>query len=166
MKQPLNSYIDHTLLRPDATEDEIRTLCQEAVTYQFAAVCVLPVWAKLAGSLIKDSPCKLCSVVGFPLGSNLTHIKAREAADLVEHGVQEIDMVIHVGALKSGYFAEVARDIAAVVKASDPALVKVIIEACLLTDEEKTPCLAHLARCRRALCQNIDRLFKIGGHFA
>ena len=83
MKQSLNSSIDHTLLRPDATADEIRKLCEEAVQYQFAAVCVLPIWATLAGHIIKGSPCKLCSVVGFPLGAKLSSVKAAEARQLV-----------------------------------------------------------------------------------
>lgn len=137
MKKSLAKYLDHTLLRPDATEFEIRTLCKEATEHQFAAVCVLPAWVKLAGELIKESPCKLCSVVGFPLGANQTLVKVMEACLLVQEGVQEIDMVIHVGALKSGYYAEVEKDIKAVVKAAGAAIVKVIIETCLLTDVEK-----------------------------
>jgi deoxyribose-phosphate aldolase len=133
----LNHYFDHTLLRPDALDSDIRTLCEQAVQYQFAAVCVLPVWVPLARSVITASPCKLCSVVGFPLGANQTIIKAMETSLLVQEGVQEIDMVINIGALKSGYHAEVAKDIQAVVKSADTAIVKVIIETCLLTDDEK-----------------------------
>lgn len=137
MERTLNSYIDHTLLKPEANADEIRKLCEEALQHQFAAVCVLPIWANLACRLIKNGPCKLCSVVGFPLGANSSHIKAEETRELVQAGVEEVDMVIHVGMLKSGQHAIVGRDIEAVVKAADAAMVKVIIEACLLTDDEK-----------------------------
>lgn len=137
MKLALNRYIDHTLLRPDAVEDDILKLCDDAIKYEFAAVCVQPVWAKLAGKLLEKSPCKLCSVVGFPLGANLTLTKALETKSLIELGVQEIDMVIHVGALKVKDEHEVVRDIEAVVQAAGGSLVKVILETCLLTDEEK-----------------------------
>lgn len=132
----LNSYIDHTLLRPDAKEGEIRTLCEETMQYRFASVCVLPVWAKIAYGMLQDQ-CKVCSVVGFPLGANTSEIKAAEAAQLVQEGVREIDMVIALAPLKSGHWEQVKKDIQAVVKASQPAIVKVIIEACLLSDEEK-----------------------------
>lgn len=137
MKTNLNRYIDHTILRPDAVEDDIRKLCDEAIAYEFAAVCVQPVWASLASKLIAKSDCKLCSVVGFPLGANLTETKAMETTSLVDLGVQEIDMVIHVGALKAGDEGRVLSDIEAVVKAANGCLVKVILETCLLTDEEK-----------------------------
>lgn len=137
MKTQLNRYIDHTLLRPDAVEDDIRKLCDEAIAHEFAAVCVQPVWAKLAGTLLEKSPCKLCSVVGFPLGANLSVTKAQETKSLIDLGVQEIDMVIHVGALKAKDEGEVVRDIEAVVQAAKGSLVKVILETCLLSDEEK-----------------------------
>lgn len=131
----LNSYIDHTLLRPDATNADIALLCQEALQYQFAAVCVMPYWARFAGQIIKNSPCKLCSVVGFPLGAHETRVKVFETASLIEVGVQEIDMVMNIGALKSGDHDQVFRDIQAVV--NQGVCVKVIIETCLLTDDEK-----------------------------
>lgn len=132
----LHSYIDHTLLKPEATDKEIEKLCNEALQYRFASVCVLPIWAKLAYSLLRDR-CKVCSVVGFPLGGNATQIKAQEAAQLVQNGAAEIDMVLSIGLLKSGQWADVGQDIEAVVKASQPAIVKVILETCLLSDEEK-----------------------------
>jgi deoxyribose-phosphate aldolase len=133
----LNSYIDHTLLRPDSTAEEIRKLCEEALQYQFASVCVLPIYAGLAYDFLKGTPCKVCSVVGFPLGANCTDIKVAEARQLLRDGAAEIDMVMAIGWLKSGDLAEVKADMQSVVEASQPALVKVIIETCLLTDEEK-----------------------------
>lgn len=129
-------YIDHTLLKPEATDRDIEKLCDEALQHGFASVCVLPIWVKLAFSLLKDRG-KVCSVAGFPLGGNVTRVKAQEAAQLVQEGAAEVDMVISLGLLKSGMWAEVGRDIEAVVKASQPAIVKVIIETCLLSDEEK-----------------------------
>ncbi|MCE5316824.1 MAG: deoxyribose-phosphate aldolase [Parachlamydia sp.] len=132
----LHSYIDHTLLKPEATDREIEKLCLEALQYGFASVCVLPVWVKLAYSLLQDR-CKVCSVVGFPLGGNISQIKAQEAGQLVQDGASEIDMVISIGLLKSDRWADVRQDIQAVVKASQPAIVKVILETCLLSDEEK-----------------------------
>lgn len=132
----LPSFIDHTLLKPEATDRDIEKLCDEALQYGFASVCVLPIWVKLAYSLLKDK-CKVCSVSGFPLGGNTSQIKAQEAAQLVQDGAKEVDMVISLGLLKSGRWAEVGSDIEAVVKASQNALVKVIFETCLLSDEEK-----------------------------
>lgn len=137
MNKPLNLYIDHTLLKPEADEAEICTLCKEAIQYQFASVCILPVWVKLAADLLKNSSVKVCSVVGFPLGANTKEIKAQEAQQLVADGASEIDMVISLGALKSKEYQKVKEEIEAVVYAAKPALVKVIIETCLLTDEEK-----------------------------
>jgi len=133
----LNSTIDHTLLKPDATKDDIRTLCNEALTHRFASVCILPTHVKDAASILKGSPVKVCSVVGFPLGGNTTETKVFEAKQLVSLGAQEIDMVINIGALKSTEFQFVKEDISRVISASAPAIVKVIIETCLLTDEEK-----------------------------
>lgn len=133
----LNAYIDHTLLKPDATKQDICRLCEEAKLHSFAAICINPFWILHAKPLLQDSPVKLCSVVGFPLGANTGDTKAQEAEQLAAWGVHEIDMVIHIGALKSQEYALVQNDISAVVKAANPAIVKVIIETCLLSDEEK-----------------------------
>jgi deoxyribose-phosphate aldolase len=135
----LASLIDHTLLKPEATPDQIATLCQEAKTYAFASVCVNPTQVKLCATLLKGSAVKVCSVVGFPLGATLTSVKAFETLAAIADGAGEIDMVINVGALKSGDKSLVEEDIRQVVQAAHNAgaLVKVIIEACLLTDEEK-----------------------------
>lgn len=137
MKKALQSYIDHTLLKPESSKDDIKSLCDEARQHEFAAVCVLPVWTAFAYQQLKDSSVKVCSVVGFPLGSNTTEIKMMEAAHLVTLGATEIDMVIHVGALKDKHYNQVQHDIQSVVQAANPAIVKVILETCLLTDEEK-----------------------------
>ncbi|CDR34874.1 deoxyribose-phosphate aldolase [Criblamydia sequanensis] len=137
MLQTLNQYIDHTLLKPEAIFEEIKKLCQESIDYQFAAVCIQPTWVKEAHEFLKGSNVKLCSVVGFPLGANTTDTKAREASELSKGGVHEIDMVINIGALKSKDYKKVRQDIESVVKSADPRIVKVIIETCLLTDEEK-----------------------------
>ena len=133
------SLIDHTLLKPTATADQIRQLCAEAREYRFAAVCVNPVWVPLCAELLAGSPVAVCTVVGFPLGADLSEAKAFEAERCVALGASEIDMVINIGALKDQDFAAVREDIAAVVSSSHAAgaIVKVIIEAAYLTDEEK-----------------------------
>lgn len=133
----LNKYIDHTLLKPEATKKQITKLCQEARQYDFASVCVNTCYVPLAKQLLAGSDVKVCCVVGFPLGAMDTVSKAFEAKTAVENGAQEVDMVINIGALKDKDYDYVTKDIAAVVEASKPAIVKVIIEACLLTDEEK-----------------------------
>ena len=133
----LNKYIDHTLLKPEATKEQITKLCQEARQYDFASVCVNTCYVPLAKQLLAGSDVKVCCVVGFPLGAMNTVSKAFEAKTAVENGAQEVDMVINIGALKDKDYDYVTKDIAAVVEASKPAIVKVIIEACLLTDEEK-----------------------------
>jgi len=127
------------LLKPEATRDQIVQLCREAREYGFAAVCVNPCYVKLAAELLRGSPVKVCSVVGFPLGATLPEVKAYEARRAIEEGAAEIDMVINIGALKSGDLELVRRDIAAVVDVchAKGALCKVIIEAALLSDEEK-----------------------------
>lgn len=133
----LNKYIDHTLLKPEATNEQITKLCEEARQYDFASVCVNTCYVPLAKQLLAGSDVKVCCVVGFPLGAMDTVSKAFEAKTAVENGAQEVDMVINIGALKDKDYDYVTKDIAAVVEASKPAIVKVIIEACLLTDEEK-----------------------------
>ena len=135
-------YIDHTALAADATKEKIETLCKEAVEYKFASVCVNSCWVPLASSLLKGSGVKVCTVVGFPLGAMDSSSKANEAATAVENGAEEVDMVINIGFLKSGMLDEVLDDIKAVRKATEGKILKVIIETCLLTDDEKkTACM-------------------------
>jgi deoxyribose-phosphate aldolase len=131
--------IDHTLLKPDATQDEIRKLCEEALQYQFASVCVNPWNVAQSAELLRGSTVKVCTVVGFPLGATLPEVKVFETQKSIERGAQEIDMVINIGALKSGRVDSVEADIKGVVEASHhgDAICKVIIETCLLTLEEK-----------------------------
>jgi deoxyribose-phosphate aldolase len=132
------ALIDHTLLKPDATQDQIAQLCFEAKKYGFAAVCVNPTNVKLCSQLLKGSRVHVCTVVGFPLGATPPEVKAYEAQQAIDDGATEVDMVINIGALKSRESALVARDIAGVVEAAGPdALVKVILEMALLTTEEK-----------------------------
>ena len=133
------AMIDHTLLKPDATRHEIETLCREAAEYQFASVCINPTWVGLCARLLRDSRVKVCSVVGFPLGATTADTKHFETRRAIFDGACEIDMVINVGALKSGDLRVVERDIEAVTMPCREAgaVSKVIIEAALLTDEEK-----------------------------
>lgn len=136
-KKTMASMIDHTILKASATEEMIEALCQEAIKYNFASVCINPVFVKLAAKKLSHSNVKVCTVIGFPLGANSPETKAFEATKAVEDGAHEIDMVINVGMLKSGNLKYVEDEISGVVKASKGALVKVIIETCFLTDEEK-----------------------------
>ncbi|MGJ8729631.1 deoxyribose-phosphate aldolase [Listeria aquatica] len=129
--------IDHTALKPETTKEQIEKLTEEAKTYQFASVCVNPTWVKFASSQLADSGVDICTVIGFPLGANTSSVKAFETKDAISNGATEVDMVINIGALKEGNDAFVEQDIKAVVEAADGTLVKVIIETCLLTDEEK-----------------------------
>jgi deoxyribose-phosphate aldolase len=133
----LAACIDHTLLKPDATDDQVRALCAEAAAAGFAAACVNPCHVPLAAGCLAGSPVKVCAVVGFPLGASASRVKAAEAALAVEQGAGEVDMVLNVGWLKSGRAADAAADIRAVVRASAWATVKVILECCFLTDAEK-----------------------------
>lgn len=133
----LNKYIDHTLLKPDASQEQIETLIEEAKKYDFASVCVNPTWVNFAAQALKATDVKVCTVIGFPLGANTPELKAFETSDAIQNGANEIDMVINIGALKSRNFDFVERDIRAVVEAAKGTLVKVIIETCLLTDDEK-----------------------------
>lgn len=132
----LAKYIDHTALKAQTTPDRIRQLCEEAKGYGFYAVCVNSCYAALARECLQGSCVKLACVVGFPLGQMSTAAKAFEAKDAVNNGAQEIDMVLNVGWLKAGQEQEVREDIAAVVQAAKPAIVKVILETCYLTEEE------------------------------
>lgn len=142
----LNQYIDHTLLKADSTQSQIDTILAEAKKYNFASVCLNPTWVSYAADALKDSDVKVCTVIGFPLGANTSAVKAFETKNAVENGADEVDMVINIGRAKDGDFAYVEEDIKAVVEASGDKLVKVIIEACLLTDDEKVKaCLAAKA---------------------
>ena len=138
--QNLAKMIDHTLLKPDATEQEIAQLCFEAKKYNFASVCVNPTWVSLCAQLLRGSPVKVCTVIGFPLGATSSETKAFETETAIKQGATEIDMVINIGALKARDLETVAKDIRGVVMMahSHGAIVKVIIETTLLTDEEKT----------------------------
>ena len=128
----LNKYIDHTLLKPDAQQEQIEKLIEEAKEYDFASVCVNPTWVSFAAEGLRDTTVKVCTVIGFPLGANTPAVKAFEVKDAIKNGADEVDMVINIGALKSQNLVLVE-----VVEASGDRLVKVIIETCLLTDEEK-----------------------------
>ncbi len=160
----LAGAIDHTLLKPDATGEQIDKLCTEAKEYAFAAVCVNPVWVKRASSLLRGSGVRVASVVGFPLGASAPEIKAMETRRALRDGAREIDMVINIGALKGGDHALVERDIAGVSDACREvgALNKVIIEAALLTDEEKV-IACQLARAARAHYVKTSTGFGPGG---
>jgi deoxyribose-phosphate aldolase len=146
----LEQYIDHTVLKADVPPEKIDVLCDEAMQYGFAAVCINPVWVGRAAKRVRGSGVKVASVVGFPLGANVPEIKAMEARRAIRDGAREIDMVINIGALKGGDHELVRRDIAGVSDACREvgALNKVIIEACYLTDEEKVVAcrLAQMAR--------------------
>ncbi|MCB2829418.1 deoxyribose-phosphate aldolase [Streptococcus dysgalactiae] len=133
----INKYIDHTLLKADSVQSQFDKLIDEAKTYDFASVCVNPCWVAYAAEALKDSDVKVCTVVGFPLGATTSATKAFETKDAIANGADEIDMVINIGLLKQGDDQAVEDDIRAVVEVSGDKLVKVIIEACLLTDEEK-----------------------------
>lgn len=131
-------YIDHTLLKPEATKEQIEKICAEAKEYDFASVCVNPTWVSVASELLAGTDVKVCTVIGFPLGATTPEVKAYEATNAIQNGATEVDMVINIGALKSGNLELVKNDIQQVVDAAKgKALVKVIIETSLLTDEEK-----------------------------
>ncbi len=143
-QEDVAARIDHTALKPATTEAEIRHLCSEATEYNFASVCVNPTWVALAAELLADSPVKVCTVIGFPLGATLPAVKAYETAASIAIGAQEVDMVINIGRLKNGEYDAVREDIRGVVAAAHsvggmarPIIVKVIIETALLTEFEK-----------------------------
>ncbi|MFC4734969.1 deoxyribose-phosphate aldolase [Bacillus daqingensis] len=151
MTQSVASMIDHTLLKPETVEEQIVKLCQEADEYRFASVCVQPVWVEKAAELLKNAEAKVCTVVGFPLGANTPEVKAFETENAIQNGADEIDMVLNIGALKQGNLELVERDMRAVQEAAQgKALTKVILETCLLTDEEKT------AACKIAVKAGLD----------
>lgn len=133
----MNKYIDHTLLKPEATQAMIDKLCAEAKEHDFASVCVNPYWVKRSAELLAGTDVKVCTVIGFPLGASTTEVKAAETRDAIRSGATEVDMVLNVGALKSGDLETVKADVAAVKQAAGDVLLKVILETGLLTDEEK-----------------------------
>lgn len=136
----LASYIDHTVLKATATKDDIKLLCKEAKEHSFFSVCVNSCWVSYAKKELEGSPVKVCSVIGFPLGAMSTEAKIAEAVDAVLHGADEIDMVINVGFIKSSMKTEVQNEITQIKKAIGNKVLKVIIETCYLTDEEKKLC--------------------------
>jgi deoxyribose-phosphate aldolase len=134
----INKLIDHTALKPNTNKESSLKLIAEAKTYDFASVCVNPCWVALAHQELKNTDVKVCTVIGFPLGANTTEVKVFETKDAIEKGAQEIDMVINIAMLKDKEYDYVENEIHQIVEAAkDKAIVKVIIETCLLTDEEK-----------------------------
>lgn len=134
----LNRMIDHTILKPEATEAAVQKIIDEAKEYNFFSVCINPCWVAFVSEQLADTDVAVCTVIGFPLGANTPEVKAYEAADAIKNGANEVDMVINIGALKSQQYDYVRQDIQRVVDAAKgKALVKVIIETALLTDEEK-----------------------------
>jgi deoxyribose-phosphate aldolase len=137
-KETLARMIDHTILKPESSEEAVRKICEEALKYNFASVCINPSNIPLVAQLLKGSEVKVCTVIGFPLGANSSAVKAFETEDAIKNGAQEVDMVINIGKLKSKNYDYVKEDIKAVVNvAKGKALTKVIIETSLLSDEEK-----------------------------
>lgn len=134
----INKLIDHTALKPNTNKESILKLILEAKTYDFASVCVNPCWVQLAHQELKNTDVKVCTVIGFPLGANTTQVKVFETKDAIEKGAQEIDMVINIAMLKDKEYDYIENEIRQIVEAAkNKAIVKVIIETCLLTDEEK-----------------------------
>ncbi|MEH6940942.1 deoxyribose-phosphate aldolase [Bacillus sp. JJ722] len=132
-----NKLIDHTILKADTTEASVQRVLNEALEHNFASVCISPYWVPLAAKVLKDSEVNVVTVIGFPLGANTTNTKVFETKDAIANGADEVDMVINIGELKAGRYEVVQKDIEAVVEAAKgKALVKVIVEACLLTKEE------------------------------
>lgn len=138
-REQLAKMIDYTLLKPDATEDDIIKVCKEAMKYNFASICINPVYVSLTTKLLKGTAVKVCTVIGFPLGANMPEVKAFEAKNAIEKGAQEIDMVMNIGALKSGNYELVKKDMTAVIELAKErnVVMKVILECGFLTDEEK-----------------------------
>lgn len=142
----INKFIDHTMLKSDATENEIRNLCEEAIKYDFASVCVNPCHVKLSKSLLKGTDVKVCTVIGFPLGANTSECKVFETENAFLNGCDEFDMVINVGALKDGNYSLIKDEITAVIAAAKGKCVKVIVESALLEENE-------LAKITRTVCE-------------
>lgn len=146
------SLIDHTLLKPEATEGDVRRVCEEAAHFGFAAVCVSPFWVRVAAEALRDASVRVCTVIGFPLGANRLEVKLAEARAALGEGATELDMVLNVGALRSGFLDSVREEIAALAGAAHAsgAILKVILETCLLTREEK------IMACRLAIEARAD----------
>lgn len=157
-----NQLIDHTLLKPDATLSMITKLCDEAKQYHFASVCVQPCWVQYCADYLKETDVKICTVIDFPLGATTTTVKVFETKNAIENGADEIDMVINIGALKAGNEELVYKEIKDVVEASQNHCVKVIIETCLLTDEEKRK-VCELAVKAKATFVKTSTGFSTGG---
>ena len=136
----VNKYIDHTLLKAFATTEEIKTICDEAIKYDFKSVCVNPANVSFAKEYLQNSDVLVCTVIGFPLGANTKEVKALETMDAIKNGADEIDMVINIGKAKEHDFNYIENEIKMVVAASAGKTTKVIIETCYLTDEEKVEC--------------------------
>lgn len=135
--QSIATYIDHTLLKPDATKHQVRVLCDEALTHHFFSVCVNPWMITTCREVLKTTKVNICTVVGFPLGTTESSVKSFETGRALNLGAHEVDMVINIGALKAQEYSYVEKEIQAVVRAAEGKTVKVILETCLLTDEEK-----------------------------
>jgi deoxyribose-phosphate aldolase len=146
----LAALIDHTLLKPESTTAMVKQLCKEAIQHHFCSVCVLPTFVAYASDLLKDTDVKVCTVIGFPLGATETRVKEIETEIAVEQGADEVDMVLNLGLLKSTELIKLKDDIAAVVRAAKGKTVKVILETCLLTDEEK------IQACRTCVEAGVD----------
>ncbi|NEZ46383.1 deoxyribose-phosphate aldolase [Clostridium niameyense] len=137
-KNELAAMIDHTILKPEASQEVVERICKEAIENKFASVCINPCNVPLVAKLLEGSSVKVCTVIGFPLGATTSNVKAFETKEAIENGAEEVDMVINIGKLKDKDYDYVKKDIEAVVNAAgEKALTKVIIETCLLTDEEK-----------------------------
>lgn len=159
----LNRMIDHTILKPEATEAAVQKIIDEAKEYNFFSVCINPCWVAFASEQLADTDVAVCTVIGFPLGANTPEVKAYEAADAIKNGANEVDMVINIGALKSQQYDYVRQDIQGVVDAAKgKALVKVIIETALLTDEEKVKA-CELAKEAGAVFVKTSTGFSTGG---
>ena len=156
MSKELCKLVDHTILKPDAARADVKKICKEAKAYGFASVCINPVHVAYAAELLHESPVNVCTVIGFPLGANTSVIKAAEAKEAIANGADEVDMVINIGAAKEHDYETVKKDVEAVRAVVDPAhVLKVIIETCLLTDEEK------VAVCKA--CQEAALMYKTVG---
>lgn len=149
----VNKYIDHTLLKPDATIDAIEEICEEAIEYEFASVCINPEYVKKAKEILEDSDVAVCTVVGFPLGANLTETKINEAKQVIKDGADEIDYVVSISDVKNGWFTQIDNEMKAFINLREEfthIIIKVILENCYLSDEEIA------AVCKIAKKNNID----------
>ena len=144
----INKFIDHTILKATATKDDVKKICEEAIKYDFKSVCINPANISLAKELLEDSDVLVCTVIGFPLGANTKEIKALETLDAIKNGADEIDMVINVGKAKEHDYDYIEEEIKLVVASAAGKTVKVIIETCYLTDEEKVECCLAAKRAK------------------